>query len=301
VGTFHLYLTFDAHQASEVVTKLYSRFLTTNPLFRGLASEIIAALCHVVQPMFAVKEQCIIVEGGPGREMFFLMKGEVEMLANDTRLGFLAEGAFFGESAVLWDGSGAERRVRTVRAVTKCELCFLSRDAMQELRERYPELDARVRRFQRAGRRMSRKERAQLQVHLDSVRRRRTGSMVAAEHRPQQASEHNPSSVLLPPVRHGGSTAQVVQQASSSPGVVAPNEALVRQLATLQQRLETQFATGVITEAERLHLEDYVGALAVGQLNTEAQSLLALSIGLLSDDAFARQLRRQGILARTMT
>ena len=37
--------------AGEVVTKLYSRFFTGNPLFRGLSSEIIAALCHEVQPM----------------------------------------------------------------------------------------------------------------------------------------------------------------------------------------------------------------------------------------------------------
>ena len=44
-----------------------------------------------------------MVEGDPGKEMFFLMKGEVEMLASDRRLGFLAEGAFFGELAgVAW-------------------------------------------------------------------------------------------------------------------------------------------------------------------------------------------------------
>ena len=69
-----------AQMASEVVTKLYARFLTGNPLFRGLANEIIAALCHEVQPMMVVKEQCIIVEGTPGREMFFLMTGEARTL-----------------------------------------------------------------------------------------------------------------------------------------------------------------------------------------------------------------------------
>ena len=51
----------------------------------------------------ACTPQCIMVEGDPGKEMFFLMKGEVEMLASDRRLGFLAEGAFFGELAgVAW-------------------------------------------------------------------------------------------------------------------------------------------------------------------------------------------------------
>ena len=57
------------------------------------------------------------------------MKGEVEMLHQGARLGFLAEGAFFGETGVLVDGTGSETRIRTVRAVTECELCFLERCA----------------------------------------------------------------------------------------------------------------------------------------------------------------------------
>ena len=43
------------------------------------------------------------------------MKGEVEMLADGQRLGFLGEGSFFGERAVLSNESGSERRMRTVR------------------------------------------------------------------------------------------------------------------------------------------------------------------------------------------
>jgi hypothetical protein len=79
--------------------------------------------------MIAVKMQNIMVEGAPGRELFMLMKGalehicvcivrylstdcvqaeitwvlahgapgEVEMLKDGIRMGFLGEGAFFGE------------------------------------------------------------------------------------------------------------------------------------------------------------------------------------------------------------
>eukprot|EP01048_Picozoa_sp_COSAG05_P019714 COSAG05_NODE_3163_length_2276_cov_1.106569_3_plen_373_part_00 len=254
--------------ASEVVTKLYSRFFTGNPLFRGLSSEIIAALCHEVQPMMVVKEQCIIVEGTPGREMFFLMTGEVEMSANGTRLGFLAEGAFFGELAVLSHSSNAEKRVRTVRAVTKCELCFLTRGSLNTLRARYPELNARIIRFARAGVRMNRKERAKV-------------------------------SQLLRSIKHSSSaTAAVAAMASGTAESVKPGLGL----ETLQRRLAVMQQSGELSEEEAQALEDCVGELCVsgsnpGQIEHE---LLQLSIGLTSDDIFGSQLRRRGVVMRAV-
>lgn len=155
--------------AGEVVTKLYGRFLAATPLFRGLSSEVITALCHVATPMLAVREQAIMEEGAAGREMFILMKGEVEMLAGGQRLGFLGEGAFFGERAVLSNESGAERRIRTVRAMSKCELCFLTKDAVDQLRGQYPELNARITRFARVGTPMTCKQKQRLASHLAAM------------------------------------------------------------------------------------------------------------------------------------
>ena len=69
-----------------------------------------------------------------GRELYFLMTGELEVFQNDKnkvpqRLGFLSEGSFFGEAAVLADESGRELRRRTLRAVTDSELCFITRES----------------------------------------------------------------------------------------------------------------------------------------------------------------------------
>ena len=61
--------------AGEVVTKLYSRFLAAIPLFRGLSSEVITALCHVATPMLAVREQAIMVEGASGLSHSLLCPG----------------------------------------------------------------------------------------------------------------------------------------------------------------------------------------------------------------------------------
>eukprot|EP01052_Picozoa_sp_SAG31_P001810 SAG31_NODE_61_length_29286_cov_444.645973_3_plen_875_part_00 len=87
--------------AGELARHLYYKFLSTVPLFRNLAPEIIDKLCHEVTPMLAMRQQVIIQEGTPGVEMYFVMKGEVEVTKNGDRLGFLSEGSFFGEIPLI--------------------------------------------------------------------------------------------------------------------------------------------------------------------------------------------------------
>eukprot|EP01050_Picozoa_sp_SAG11_P006396 SAG11_NODE_494_length_8948_cov_2.882699_6_plen_231_part_00 len=82
--------------AGAMTNHLYARFLSMLPLFKGLSHEVINALCKAVVPILAVKDQLIMREGDTGLEMYMLMKGEVEVTHLGERLGFLAEGAFFG-------------------------------------------------------------------------------------------------------------------------------------------------------------------------------------------------------------
>ena len=72
--------------------------------------------------MHALRGEYIMEEGKPGRELYMILKGELEVFKRDDRnieqrLGFLSEGSFFGESAVLSDSSGKEVRSRTLKAV----------------------------------------------------------------------------------------------------------------------------------------------------------------------------------------
>ena len=60
------------------------------------------ALCNHAQPVYALNGQTVMEEGQPGREMYMLMSGELEVFKKDVdgnnhRLGFLSEGSFFGE------------------------------------------------------------------------------------------------------------------------------------------------------------------------------------------------------------
>ena len=137
---------------STVTEFMYKRFLSSMPLFRTLSDEVISSLCHHVRPLIALKGQEVMKEGTVGREMYMVMAGEVEVMRDGERLGFLSEGAFFGEVPVLDSTPGAERRTRTVRSVTdNTELCYITKDSMDEMQSKYPEMQARLRRFVRTG------------------------------------------------------------------------------------------------------------------------------------------------------
>ena len=87
--------------AGELSRHLYYEFLSTVPLFRNLPTEVIDKLCQEVTPMLATRQQIVIQEGTPGVEMYFVMKGEVEVTKSGGRLGFLSEGSFFGETPLI--------------------------------------------------------------------------------------------------------------------------------------------------------------------------------------------------------
>ena len=101
--------------------------------------------------MVAVKQQVIFEEGSTGNEMYMLMFGELEVSQGGQRLGFLSDGAFFGEVPILDDSTGSEVRARTITAMTDSKLCYLTSKDLAELRGKYPELELRLKRFSKIG------------------------------------------------------------------------------------------------------------------------------------------------------
>lgn len=137
----------------EFSTHLYATHLAQVPLFRGLGNSVIHALCRVVEPMLAVKGQLVFAEGSVGKEMYILISGELEITCNGARLGFLSDGAFFGETPLLDKSAEAEKRRRTVIAMTDCKLCFITRDALGKMLPDYPELALKIKRCARCDKR----------------------------------------------------------------------------------------------------------------------------------------------------
>ena len=143
-----------------------------------------------------MRGQNIIQEGEPGKEMYMLITGEVEVserrrlkrgakaTGDDTvRLGFLSEGAFFGEAPVLgWRGEpGLELRIRTVRAVTDVELCYITRDDVHELSDQYTELRSRMNRFGNSGRTITKKTLRKIDLTEAELKELSSGFKVKAQ------------------------------------------------------------------------------------------------------------------------
>jgi hypothetical protein len=97
----HLLAELPPTLSKQISRHLYTEFLSSVPLFRGLDKEIVYKLCEKMVPMLAMKLQQIIQEGQVGAEMYFVLKGEVEVTKKmrrstlepekDYRLGFLSE------------------------------------------------------------------------------------------------------------------------------------------------------------------------------------------------------------------
>lgn len=138
---------------------MYGSALRHVPMFRSLGLEIFAELCRRVKPMLCLSGEYLMQCGDIGTDFFVLLSGELKVSEADADapdglrfLGFLAEGAFFGEVPLLSEyASGSEVRKRTVQAVTESRLCYISQDTITDMRRRFPELDARLRRFALVG------------------------------------------------------------------------------------------------------------------------------------------------------
>ena len=111
-------------------------------------------------------------------------------------------------TASLWD-----------RAMSKCELCFLTKDAVDQLRGQYPELNARITRFQRAGILMTHKQRQRLVAHLAAMNAMTVASVAtggAHQERTRQPSSGISKDEHATRLKHDGRTNALDEQAAGS-------------------------------------------------------------------------------------
>ena len=130
---------------------LYGELLVKLPLLAGLGKNVLHRVAECLVPTIAMRDQVIMEQDTAGSEMYILVKGEVVVHKDGEQLGYLQEGAFFGESALIGQGgkSRDEIRSRTVKAMTECELAFLRRIDVDKLQAEYPELRVKLRRMAR--------------------------------------------------------------------------------------------------------------------------------------------------------
>ena len=107
------------------------------PLFQDASPVFQHALALMLKSVVFTEGDLIVKKGALGQEMYFVARGEVEILEDDgTLLNTLSEGSFFGERALLT----SEPRVANVRAKTQTDLYVLEKaDFIKALKE-HPQL-----------------------------------------------------------------------------------------------------------------------------------------------------------------
>jgi glucose-6-phosphate 1-dehydrogenase len=92
------------------------------PLFQGADPVLLRNLAMMLRPSVAAPGDYIIRIGETGCDMYFISRGQVEVLdRSGNRLATLSDGAFFGELSLLLSAP----RTASIRAVTSCDLFVL--------------------------------------------------------------------------------------------------------------------------------------------------------------------------------
>jgi CRP/FNR family transcriptional regulator, cyclic AMP receptor protein len=124
----------DANHAEELL------FFRSVPLFQGLSKRELGIVLLAAQPrQYQVGEQ-LFVEGEPGKAIFIIRSGKVELTRRTNKgqrtLGLLGPGQMFGEMALL------DNVKRTASAVIKEEgtILLLYLATLNELIERNPRM-----------------------------------------------------------------------------------------------------------------------------------------------------------------
>ena len=109
------------------------------PLFEGASDAFLREVALQMRSFVALPGDVVVRAGGPGREMFVIARGAVEVLDAEGRpIRQLHAGDFFGEVALVQDGP----RTATVRALAASDLYVLDRDMYDRVAEAYPDVAA---------------------------------------------------------------------------------------------------------------------------------------------------------------
>jgi len=107
------------------------------PLFQGASPVFLHSLALMLKPMVFAPGDLVVRKGDPGREMYFVARGEVEIVDGDGKvIDTQGAGSFFGEKSLLL----SEPRSASVRAKTQTDLYVLDRSDFARVARDYPSI-----------------------------------------------------------------------------------------------------------------------------------------------------------------
>jgi glucose-6-phosphate 1-dehydrogenase len=123
----------DGRQWVEIVNR---EVLDQVPLFHGSPPSFLQGLAMMLKSDVFDAGDAICHRGEPGNEMYFIARGQAEVLDQQNKVvATLPQGSFFGEIALLTD----QPRTATIRAKSQCDLYVLDKTDFQNALRNHPE------------------------------------------------------------------------------------------------------------------------------------------------------------------
>lgn len=122
---------------NEVSVHFKREILQKIPLFKGVSDNFLKEVALHMRPIVCVPDENVFKENDIGHEMYFIIRGKLEVIMNEKVLSVLTDGDFFGETALFTE---QKRRTATVKSVFYSDLYRLDRELFEEVLKRYPKI-----------------------------------------------------------------------------------------------------------------------------------------------------------------
>ncbi|MGB5395614.1 MAG: cyclic nucleotide-binding domain-containing protein, partial [Gammaproteobacteria bacterium] len=110
--------------------------LEESPMFKGADPLLLSAVILALRSVTAEKGDTIVQHGDIANEMFFICRGDVEVIDGTGKIvKTLLDGDFFGEIGILMSTA----RTASVRAKTLCDLFVLNREDFSRILQDHPQ------------------------------------------------------------------------------------------------------------------------------------------------------------------
>ena len=126
----------------EVSLFLNKEIISKVPLFHECDEQFKTAVVVKLIPLVLLPDSHIVRKGEVGKEMYFISRGEVQVVSDTTKkedrivYATLRDGSFFGEVALLFNDS---RRTATVVTSSYCDLFVLRKEDFDSIQESFPD------------------------------------------------------------------------------------------------------------------------------------------------------------------
>lgn len=131
---------FQSIQSQKIGNTFSHERIRKNPFFEGRAEEFLNQVLSDLQVELYTDGKIIIQQGEHGEKMYFLERGEVDVLVGpeQVKVATLKEGAIFGEMAMFAGVGSLAKRTATIRACGFCDCRVIHHRAFHRILQKFP-------------------------------------------------------------------------------------------------------------------------------------------------------------------